>query len=58
MNLHLYKTLWGYQAGLADAIRACVTQKWAGLEGPAPAEPARQREFSARLRDAGFGVYC
>ena len=49
MNLHLYKTLWGHQDSLADAVRACVTQKWAGLEGPAPAEPAQQREFS---RDA------
>jgi hypothetical protein len=54
MNLHLYKTLWGHQGSLADAIRACVTQKWAGIEGPAPAEPAKQREFSAMLDDAGL----
>ena len=54
MNLHLYKTLWGHQGGLADAINACVTQEWAGIEGPAPAEPAKQREFSAMLDDAGL----
>jgi len=54
MNLHLYKTLWGHQGTLADAIRACDKQKWAGIEGPAPAEPAKQREFSAMLRDAGL----
>jgi len=55
VNLHLYKTLWGHQGSLADAIAACANLGWAGIEGPPPSEPAGQRVFCARLLDAELG---
>jgi sugar phosphate isomerase/epimerase len=54
MKLKLFKTLWGHGGSLDEAIAACQEAGLAGLEGPAPADPAGQREFHAKLADAGL----
>lgn len=45
MDLLLFKTLWGLTGSYADAARAARTAGFAGLEGPFPVEPERQREL-------------
>jgi sugar phosphate isomerase/epimerase len=54
MKLKLFKTLWGQGGRLDEALAVCRETGWAGVEGPAPADPAGQREFHAKLADAGL----
>jgi len=54
MKLKLFKTLWGHGGSLDEAIAECRETGLAGLEGPAPVDMTGQREFHAKLADAGL----
>ena len=45
MDLLFFKTLWGLTGSYAGAAHAARAAGFAGLEGPFPAEPERQREL-------------
>jgi len=55
MRLDTFKTLWGHQGSYAEAAAQAHEAGFAGLEATLPAEPARQRELAAALRDANLG---
>jgi hypothetical protein len=54
MKLALFKTLWGHEGTLAEAITSCHNSGWDGLEGPAPHTRGERAEFRARLEDASL----
>jgi len=54
MELKTYKTLWGHTGSLDDAIAACHTHGYCGIEGQSPANPADRREFKSKLLGAGL----
>lgn len=54
MQLTLFKTLWGHQDSLAEAISQAVAAGFNGIEGPAPAEPDVAAQFRDQLNDAGL----
>ncbi|RLJ64926.1 TIM barrel protein [Sulfurisoma sediminicola] len=54
MRLDIFKTLWGHQGSYAEAAAQAHEAGFAGLEATLPAEPAKQRELAASLRDAGL----
>lgn len=54
MELKIFKTLWGHQGNLDDAIADCHEHDFDGIEGPAPSDPGERREFQNRLSDAGL----
>lgn len=49
MDLLFFKTLWGLGTRYAEAARAAADAGFAGLEGPYPEDPERQRELRAAL---------
>jgi sugar phosphate isomerase/epimerase len=55
MELHLFKTLWGHSGSLDEAMAECHERDFAGLEGPAPANPAERKKFRTKLAGAGLG---
>lgn len=52
MELHLFKSLWGYTGTLDDAITACREHSFHGIESQPPATTAERREFRSKLADA------
>jgi sugar phosphate isomerase/epimerase len=55
MRLDIFKTLWGHIEGGASYAEAAAQAReagFAGLESTLPAEPAKQRELAAALREA------
>ena len=36
MKLHLFKTLWGHEAGMEEACKQACAQGFSGIEGPVP----------------------
>jgi hypothetical protein len=54
MELHLFKTLWGHEGKLDDAIAACREQDFRGVEGPVPHSAQARREFHDQLDAAGL----
>lgn len=54
MKLDLFKTLWGHDGNLADAIRLCHESGFQGIEAPAPADPAARESFLSALETAGL----
>lgn len=54
MELALYRTLWGHDGSLDDAVRDCVEAGFQGIEGPAPVGLAAREEFFQTLRSTGL----
>jgi sugar phosphate isomerase/epimerase len=54
MELRLFKTLWGHNGSLAEAIAACRSNHLDGLEGRAPTTAVERREFRTRMADSGL----
>ena len=52
MELSLYKTLWGHDGSLRDAIALCQDAGFHGIEAPAPLEAADRAVFFAELAAA------
>ena len=54
MQLRLFKTLWGHDGALDNAIATCQEQALAGIEGQAPLNATTRREFRSKLANAGL----
>lgn len=54
MQLDLYKTLWGHDGDLSEAIRLCHESGFCGIEAPAPSDPDERSHFFAALQDGGL----
>lgn len=54
MELALYKTLWGHDGSLDDAIRDGKAAGFQGIEGPAPLDSAAREEFFETMRSSGL----
>ncbi len=54
MELSLYKTLWGHDGGLNEAVHLCKEAGFQGIEGPAPDDPAERTEFFETLDRSGL----
>lgn len=49
MRIAYFKTLWGHQGSLSEAIDQARAARFDGIEGPAPQAPEDKDEFRARL---------
>jgi Xylose isomerase-like TIM barrel len=54
MKLKLFKTLWGHQGTLDEAIQLCKEAGFHGIEGPVPLDQAERESFFNTLQDAGL----
>jgi hypothetical protein len=54
MELRVFKTLWGHQGILDDAIADGEKHGFQGIEGQPPAVPTDQREFRTKLSEQGL----
>ncbi|HZF02426.1 MAG TPA: sugar phosphate isomerase/epimerase [Methylomirabilota bacterium] len=54
MELKIYKTLWGHQGTLDDAIADCREQEFDGIEGQAPSIKNARAEFRKIVSNAGL----
>jgi sugar phosphate isomerase/epimerase len=54
MELRTFKTLWGHEGTLADAVAACREHGFDGIEGQPPTTAVECREFRDTLADAGL----
>ncbi len=54
MKLALFKTLWGHEGTLADAIETCHEAGFQGIEAPAPADPIERVNFFEAIDRAGL----
>ncbi len=54
MELRLFKTLWGHNGSLAEAIAACRPNHFDGLEGQMPATASERSKFRKQMADAGL----
>lgn len=52
MKLKLYKTLWGHDGLLADAIALVNEAGFQGIEAPAPLDPSEREAFFSAISDA------
>jgi sugar phosphate isomerase/epimerase len=52
MKLKLFKTLWGHDGTIENAIADCQTNHFDGIEGPPPAAPAKRIDFLKKLKAA------
>ncbi len=55
MELRLFKTLWGHTGSLDEAVAQVLAADFDGLEGPAPEDAGRARQFKSLLGDSGLG---
>jgi hypothetical protein len=54
MKLALFKTLWGHDGTLNDAIRHCHESNFQGIEAPAPLIPSARAAFFEALQSANL----
>jgi sugar phosphate isomerase/epimerase len=54
MELKIFKTLWGHQGRLDEAITDCREGGFNGIEGQAPLTPDERRVFRNKLSDSGL----
>lgn len=54
MKLALFKTLWGHDGSLAEAIQLCREAGFQGIEVPAPLDPVARAVFFEALEDASL----
>ena len=52
MDLKIFKTLWGHQRSLDDAMADCRKNGFDGIEGQVP--PEARRKFREKLSDTGL----
>jgi hypothetical protein len=52
MDLSLFKTLWGHEGSLAEAVQQCIESGFQGIEAPAPLDPSERSEFFEALQQA------
>ena len=55
MELKTYKTLWGHDGGLDDAIAACREHGFDGIEGQVPPVKSARADFRKKISAAGLG---
>ncbi len=56
MTLKVYKTLWGHDGSIEDAVRECLAAGFHGIEGPVPGHVEERKHFIAVLRDHGLSL--
>ena len=54
MELALFKTLWGHEGTLAEAIQLCKEAGFRGIEAPAPLDAGERSAFFGLLQAAGL----
>ncbi len=54
MELKLFKTLWGHDGTLDEAILLCKEAGFQGIEAPAPLDPVEREDFFESLVNAGL----
>lgn len=54
MKLSLFKTFWGHEGTLADAIKLCQAAEFDGIETPAPTDPVERATFLTELKASGM----
>jgi sugar phosphate isomerase/epimerase len=54
MQLQLFKTLWGFEGSLSQAVEQLMAADMQGLEGPAPAHAAERGELQSLLQRNGL----
>ncbi len=54
MNLSLFKTLWGHDGTVDEALTLCKGSNFQGLEAPAPTDPAEREAFFSSIQSAGM----
>jgi sugar phosphate isomerase/epimerase len=54
MQLKTFKTLWGHQGTLSDAIEQACEQGFSGIEGQVPVTPREAQDFHKQLRAANL----
>ena len=54
MELKIYKTLWGHQGTLDDAIADCHEREFDGIEGQVPPIKSACADFRKRISNAGL----
>ena len=54
MQLQMYKTLWGFEGDMPEAVEEARLTGFQGIEGPAPMDKPAASEMHARLNDAGL----
>ena len=52
MKLALFKTLWGHDGTLTEAIRLCHESSFQGIEASAPHDPSERAAFFEALQSA------
>mgnify|MGYP003640595938 CR=1 FL=1 len=52
MKLSLFKTLWGHESSLSDAIQCCHDAGFQGIESPAPRDGSERKAFFEALEAA------
>lgn len=54
MELSLFKTLWGHEGSLQDAVKLCIESGFRGIEAPAPIDASERSLFFETLRQGGL----
>jgi len=54
VKIKFFKTLWGHDGSLEDAIDLAVSSGFHGIEGPAPATASAQQDFRKELDTRGL----
>lgn len=54
MELALFKTLWGHDGGLDEAIQLCKNAGFQGIEAPAPLDAGERHAFFESIQSAGL----
>lgn len=54
MDLKCFKTLWGHEGSLEEAIASARADKFDGIEGQSPSSAESRKTFRNRLSDAGL----
>ncbi|MBD3670350.1 MAG: sugar phosphate isomerase/epimerase [Gammaproteobacteria bacterium] len=54
MQLALYKTLWGHEGTLEEALNEVRDAGWQGIEGPAPLERDARNRMKSQLEASGL----
>ncbi len=54
MKIAYFKTLWGHEGSLSEAVTLAEQAGFNGIEGPPPSDPAVATDFRAQLDALGF----
>lgn len=54
MKIDLFKTLWGHQSDMDEAIRLCHEAGFQGIEAPAPLDPIERTAFFSAIESANL----